>query len=227
MRTMRPSAPIMGRRQLSSGVCVEGRQLRERVCATLLAADHIVSARGETVERLLASCGGSAPDCVVIAARRPDQAAVTRLRLIRSELGSCCVLVCEGAGSTEVRRALQLGVDGVVLSDQLEDVLGLVVAAVCAGQVSVPRKRRAELGSQALTNREKQVLRHVIGGLTNGQIAARLYLAESTVKSHLSSAFSKLGVSSRNEAAALILDPDHGRGLGVLRIRSDRVRAGA
>jgi DNA-binding NarL/FixJ family response regulator len=227
-RTMRPSAPIMRRRQLSSGVCVEGRQLRERVCATLVAADHIVSARVESVEQLLASSDGSPPDCVVIGARRPDPAAVTRLRLIRSELGSCgCVLVCEGAGSTEVRRALQLGVDGVVLSDQLEDVLGLVVAAVCAGQVSVPRERRAELGSQALTNREKQVLRLVIGGLTNGQIAARLYLAESTVKSHLSSAFSKLGVTSRNEAAALILDPDYGRGLGVLRIRSDRSRAGA
>lgn len=215
-------------RQLSIGVCVEEGRLRERIWATLLAADHVVVARGESVEQLLASCDGSPPDCVVIATRRPNQATVTKLRLFRSELGSpFCVLLCENAGGTEVRRALELGVDGVVLNDQLEDVLSLVVAAVSAGQVSVPRERRYELGSHTLTNRERQILRLVIGGLTNGQIAARLFLAESTVKSHLTSAFNKLGVCSRNEAAALILDPDRGRKLGILGIRSDRTRAGA
>ena len=51
-------------------------------------------------------------------------------------------------------------------------------------------------------------------GLTNAQIAGKLFLAESTVKSHLSSSFTKLGVSSRYEAATLILDPERGRRLG-------------
>ena len=44
-------------------------------------------------------------------------------------------------------------------------------------------------------------------GSTNQEIAARLYLTESTVKSHLATAFEKLGVRSRKEAAALLLDP--------------------
>jgi DNA-binding NarL/FixJ family response regulator len=54
-------------------------------------------------------------------------------------------------------------------------------------------------------------------GFTNAAIAAKLFLAESTVKSHLSSAFTKLGVHSRHEAAALLADPDQ-VGLGVLTI---------
>ena len=90
-----------------------------------------------------------------------------------------------------------------------------MVAVVCAGQVSVPRGQRGRITVQALTTREKQILALVIAGLTNAQIAAKLYLAESTVKSHLSSAFGKLGVSSRHEAATLILDPERGRGLGI------------
>jgi DNA-binding NarL/FixJ family response regulator len=55
-------------------------------------------------------------------------------------------------------------------------------------------------------------------GFTNQEIANKLLLAESTVKSHLTSIFSKLGVRGRSEAAALVLDPTSGLGTGVLAI---------
>jgi hypothetical protein len=60
------------------------------------------------------------------------------------------------------------------------------------------------------------VLGQVAAGLTNSEIAESLFLSESTVKSHLSSAFAKLGVRSRKEAAALVLDPDQGPDARVL-----------
>jgi DNA-binding NarL/FixJ family response regulator len=102
-----------------------------------------------------------------------------------------------------------------VLAEDLDDALAAVVSVVCAGQVSLPSAQRAEARAAALTRREKQILAFVIAGMTNAEIASKLFLAESTIKSHLSSAFSKLGVSSRHEAASLILDPDRGRGLGI------------
>ncbi|MGI8730479.1 MAG: helix-turn-helix domain-containing protein, partial [Solirubrobacteraceae bacterium] len=73
-----------------------------------------------------------------------------------------------------------------------------------------------EIDRPTLSGREKQVLSMVVMGLSNKVIAARLFLAESTVKCHLSSAFSKLGVRSRNEAADLILHSGAELGLGPI-----------
>jgi two-component system response regulator DesR len=210
---------------LPVAVCAAESALGDRLCAAVAASGHAVLARNPTAEGLLANCNGRSPVCVVVAADRPARSAVTTVRLLRSKLkGISAVLACRRASGTEVRRALELGVDGVVMIDDAEEALGAVVAAVCAGQVSVPNGQRGELRAPALTTREKQILALVITGLTNAQIAGNLYLAESTVKSHLSSAFSKLGVSSRYEAARVILDPERGRGLGVREIRSARIR---
>jgi DNA-binding NarL/FixJ family response regulator len=202
--------------QLLVGVCAADRALRDRVSAALTAGGHSILAEAEGVDGLLASCNGSAPACVVIATDRPDRIAVSVLREIRSRLsGAPGVVVCRRARGAEVRRALEVGIDGVVLTEEVEDALAAVVAVVCAGQVSVPAGQRGEVKAPVLTTRERQVLAFVIAGMTNAQIAGKLFLAESTVKSHLSSAFTKLGVSSRNEAATLILDPERGAALGI------------
>ena len=58
----------------------------------------------------------------------------------------------------------------------------------------------------------------VVMGFSNPEIAAKLHVSESAVKSHLYSAFGTLGVSTRKEAVALILDPTAGFGTGILAI---------
>jgi DNA-binding NarL/FixJ family response regulator len=77
-----------------------------------------------------------------------------------------------------------------------------------------------------LTMREKQVLSLVVMSLSNGEIARQLYLTESTVKSHLGTAFRKLGVRSRAEAARLVADPERGFGTGILAITGPKLTVG-
>jgi DNA-binding NarL/FixJ family response regulator len=190
------------------------RFVAERLAAALAEGGHSVVVDGvEPAE-------GS--EVVVFVAARMDRSATARLRTLAAE-SSSVVVVCERAGSGDVRKAVEAGAAGYVLTEDLEEALNAVVAAALAGQVCVPREGRGEITPQILTTREKQILQQVVLGLTNAQIAARLFLAESTVKSHLSSAFGKLGVSSRNEAVALILDPSRGHGLGILTIPAERI----
>jgi DNA-binding NarL/FixJ family response regulator len=115
----------------------------------------------------------------------------------------------------------------VVALEDLERTLGPCTRAVIAGQICVPREYAAQIEPPSLSTREKQILGLVAMGYMNSEIAQRLFLAESTVKSHLSSAFSKLGVRSRNEAVRLILDPEGGLGLGILGLGAEPVAAGA
>ncbi len=132
----------------------------------------------------------------------PRELAVLR-RLRREQREAGIVAVLPVATGTSVRRALDAGADAIVFEPELEMTLAVAVTAVASGQAVVPRKFRASVERPALSNRERQVLRGVARGLTNAQIAEELYLSESTIKSHLSSAFAKFGASSRREAAAL------------------------
>jgi DNA-binding NarL/FixJ family response regulator len=63
-------------------------------------------------------------------------------------------------------------------------------------------------GKPDLTRREQEILACVAVGMRNGEIASRLHLAESTVKTHLTSAYLKLGVKNRTQAAIATLSPD-------------------
>jgi DNA-binding NarL/FixJ family response regulator len=133
------------------------------------------------------------------------------------------VVVCSSIERWGVRAALAAGAAGVVLSRDVESTLGPCIEAVLAGQTCVPRGHWRQIDPPALSAREKQILGLVVMGYMNSQIAQQLFLAESTVKSHLSSAFGKLGVRSRNEATNLILDPERGLGMGILGLGGEPV----
>lgn len=135
------------------------------------------------------------------------------------------VFVVAGAAQAGGLRSVLLsdpgGPGGLVDAADVETRLAPTVAAVAAGQVAVPAELVAAARRPLLTNREKQVLALVVMGLANAEIAGRLHLSESTVKSHLFSSYRKLGVNSRGEATRLILDREAGVGLGILQISEE------
>jgi DNA-binding NarL/FixJ family response regulator len=108
------------------------------------------------------------------------------------------IAVVSTVGGAQSGRLLAADIDGLVLEDELEHVLDPAIASV-ADQLCVPSGALPVLAGPVFSHREKQVLKLLVAGLTNSEIAGRLYLSESTVKSHLSSSFRKLGVSSRAE----------------------------
>src|SRR4051794_24281699 len=115
-----------------------------------------------------------------------------------------------------LRRALLAGATGIVLEDELDRALVATAHAVLAGQLAVPSALGRQIAPRPLSHREKQVLALVVKGQTNREIANTLYLAESTVKTHLASAFRKLDARSRSDAVARIQDPETGYGMSVL-----------
>jgi DNA-binding NarL/FixJ family response regulator len=137
------------------------------------------------------------------------------------------VLVCAEVRPGELRGALAAGVNGIVLEEHLSATLGVCIEAVRAGQVCVPRRHAPQIEPATLSAREKQILGLVVMGYMNSEIANQLFVAESTVKSHLSSAFSKLGVRSRNEAVDLIVDPERGLGMGILALGGEPIESGS
>jgi DNA-binding NarL/FixJ family response regulator len=115
-------------------------------------------------------------------------------------------------------RAIAARLEGAVLVAEIERALLPTLAAVAVGQCVVPRSIRQIVDRPPLSPRERQILAMVVMDFSNAEIAAKLFVSESNVKNHLSSAFQKLGVSSRSAAAELILDGESGLGPGILRI---------
>jgi DNA-binding NarL/FixJ family response regulator len=171
----------------------------------------------EAVERLPAL----APDVVLMDIRMPvmDGIAAT------AQLGEIPVLVLTTFGEDDVLwGALEAGAAGFVLKDSSAEDLIAAARAVAGGAAwfdpaVAPRvlehyRRRVAPASreagrlELLTDRERDVLRLMARGATNGEIAAELFVAEATVKTHVGSIFGKLGV--RDRPAAIVFAYDHG-----------------
>jgi DNA-binding NarL/FixJ family response regulator len=206
---------VSGRPEYEVALVAEGRA-KESIAAALDCHGHNVSAFAD-VDALLGCSSGCAAAVIVMWVDDATSGLVVKVEsLVRSLAQTPLVVVCAGIESRGVRAALAAGAAGVVPSQGIESALGPCIQAVLAGQTCVPRGHWRQIDPPALSSREKQILGLVVMGYMNSQIAAQLFLAESTVKSHLSSAFGKLGVRSRNEAVSLILNPERGLGMGIL-----------
>ena len=172
---------------------------REGLIVSIEAAGGEVSAV-EAVER--------PPGILIVHGDRHERELERILRWAGRRLPHAVVVVVLPA-ATRFDIGVLLSMGASVLPEQdLDDLLGPVARAAAAGQVSVPKSMRYAMQGPALSHRERQILALAVAGGTNAQIARRLFIAESTVKTHLSSAFRRLGVHSRREAAAMILASD-------------------
>jgi DNA-binding NarL/FixJ family response regulator len=158
------------------------------------------------------------PDVVLMDIRMPVLDGIAATRLLKADDHAPQVLVLTTFDLDEyVYDALRAGASGFMLKDATPEQIIAAVRIVGAGDAllapTVTRRLIAEFAGRAklvappeldrLTAREHEVLLLVAGGLTNSEIAGRLYLAEQTVKSHVSSVLLKLGLRDRVQAVVL------------------------
>jgi DNA-binding NarL/FixJ family response regulator len=198
---------------------MRGRAERESIRVAVLGKEVDVV----ELERVLARAGydvgtpanGEQPEVTVVAAARSNKPLVD-LVTETAHRSAHVIVVCERFGSSASRLLLAAGAAGLVLQERAARSLVPTLESVRAGQIAVPSRRALSGAQPGLSTREKQVMGLVALGFSNGEIASRLFVAESTVKSHLSSAFGKLGVRSRHEAVDLIVNPAFGLSIGIM-----------
>jgi two-component system NarL family response regulator len=146
------------------------------------------------------------PDVALLDLRMPGMTGVEAATTIRAEYPNARMIALTTYGGDEdIRRALAAGVQAYLTKDVLHDELLKAIRAVHAGQTYLPAAVAAALAAQMprpdLSAREVQVLELIVRGLANKQIAYSLSIAEHTVKNHVKSILSKLGVQDRTQAA--------------------------
>ncbi len=145
------------------------------------------------------------PDVSLLDLRMPQLNGVGATREIRDEDVSARIIVHTTFDTDEeIYQAVRAGAKSYLLKDApLEDLL-TCIRNVHSGGTCIPPALAAKLASrmsgEALTGRELDVLKRLARGRSNKEIGTDLFISETTVKSHLRSLFSKLGVMSRTEA---------------------------
>jgi DNA-binding NarL/FixJ family response regulator len=192
-------------------VCADDEVLRARIETALELRGYEPAVLVESADELGDGVDPADLSVVIMAYEFEPFMATGEVAAIRSGLDEVpLVVVGSGFVGAACRRLVPRVIEGFVPEAQIEQALVPTVDAVLGSQVCFPSSMRGTLARPVFSHREKQVLELLLAGLTNGEIAAHLFLSESTVKSHLASSFRKLGVSSRAEAARCVVAPDSG-----------------
>lgn len=162
-------------------------------------------------------CAGVRPDVVLMDLVMPEMDGATATRLIRERCPEIRVLALTSFKEDDlVRGALQAGAIGYLLKNVTGDELADAIRAAYAGRPTFSPEAAHALINVAthsgepgpgdyLTLREKEILRLMVEGISNPDIADRLVVSRSTVKFHVSNILMKLGAQSRTEAVAMAL----------------------
>jgi DNA-binding NarL/FixJ family response regulator len=156
----------------------------------------------------VALTGELRPDIVLMDLRMPEIDGVTAISQIKEEYPETQVLVLTTYESdADILRAVETGATGYLLKDApREELFGAIRTAAQGKSPLAPNvatrlmQRMRDLDEEALSAREIEVLELVASGTSNKEIAKRLWVSETTVKSHMLHIFDKLGVTDRTAA---------------------------
>jgi two-component system, NarL family, response regulator LiaR len=196
---------------------VDDHTMVRRGLATFLQVfdDLQLAGEAESGEAAIQLCAEILPDVILMDMVMPDMDGAATTRAIRQQFPQVQVIALtsfkEGA---LIKKVLEAGAIGYLLKDVSADDLVRAIRSAHAGRATLSPEAAQSLVETAnlpptpgldLTEREREVLALMIEGLNNVQIAGRLTVSPSTIKSHVSNILSKLGVASRTEAVALAL----------------------
>ncbi len=149
------------------------------------------------------------PDVVVLDMRMPKKNGLETIEALRREFGSVRILVLSNyAGGDDVSHALKAGVCGYVVKDTRLEQLLSAIRTVHAGEQYLPAEIARHLTGRIisqLSKREMEVLTLIGRGQSNKEVASTLHLVEGTVKLHVTSILSKLGVADRTQAVLVAM----------------------
>jgi NarL family two-component system response regulator LiaR len=196
---------------------VDDHTMVRRGLATMLKVfdDLQLAGEAESGEAAIQLCAEVLPDVILMDMALPMMDGATATRAIRKHFPQVQVIALTSFKEGKIiRNALEAGAIGYLLKDVSADELVRAIRAAHAGRTTLSPEAAQALVETAnqppapgldLTEREREVLTLMIEGLNNTQIAGRLTVSPSTIKSHVSNILSKLGVASRTEAVTLAL----------------------
>ena len=150
------------------------------------------------------------PDVTILGLRMPDSCAIDDLdNYFTQDPKAKIIVLAEHAGDAEITKALKKGALGYICKDVTPQELIDAIRTVASGKKFIPVDVASILsehvGSEELTPAEANILRMIVGGMSNKEIAFALDISENTVKTHARNIFDKLGVSDRTSAATLAI----------------------
>ena len=196
---------------------VDDHAMVRRGLATFLKVvdDLQLVGEAESGEEAIQLCAEVLPDVILMDMVLPMMDGATATRAIRQQFPQVQVIALTSFKEGDlVKNALEAGAIAYLLKDVSADDLVRAIRAAHAGRVTLSPEAAQALVETAnqppapaldLTEREREVLALMVEGLNNTQIAGRLTVGPSTIKSHVSNILSKLGVTSRTEAVTLAL----------------------